>query len=100
MNDIKPTIFLEIWRSPVWRICWAIRSFNTVRQFNQWYEYTEHFYGRTATIHCGTSDFDMSREELLEVAIKHVQGNCVTFHYDLKNLTVTTKQGNGSTPDY
>lgn len=100
MNDIKPTIFLEVWRSPVWRICWAVRSFTTVKQFNEWYDYHEHFYGKTATVHTGTNDFEITREELLEVATKHVKGDCITINYDLKSLRVTTHSGIPTTPDY
>lgn len=100
MSDIKPTIFLEVWHSPVWRICWAIRSFTTVSQFNSWYDYHEHFYGKTATVHCGTSDYEITREELLEVAIKHVKNECITFQFDLVNCKVTQFEGRPSTPDY
>jgi len=100
MNDIKPTVFLEVWRSPVWRVCWAVRSFLTVRSFNDWYDYNEHFYGKTATVHTGTNDFDITREELLEVAIKHMKGECVTFQFDLVNCTVTQFDGIPKTPDY
>ena len=100
MNNIKPTIFLEVWYSPKWGICWAQRWFLTVSQFNQSYDYTQHFYGKTATVHTGTSDFDISREELLKVAVDHVLGKCITYQFDLKNCVVTQIQGLPSTPDY
>jgi len=100
VNDIKPTTFLEVWRSPIWGLAWAVRSFTTVKQFNDWYEYHEHFYGKTATVHAGTQDYDISREELLSVAINHVQGHCVTYQFDLKNCIVTKIDGRPSTPEH
>ena len=100
MNDIKPTIFLECWHSPAWGICCTQRSFVTVRDFNQEYDYNEHFYGKTATVHAGTNDYEITREELLKMAIDFVLGNVVTLQFDLKALTVTKINGRNSTPDY
>lgn len=100
MNDIKPTYFLECWYSPAWGICCAQRSFTTVRAFNQWYDYHEHFYGKTATVHCGTDDFDISREDLLKMAVSYVKNEVVTIQFDLHNCKVTQITGRPSTPDY
>lgn len=100
MQDIKPTYFLEVWQSPTWGICCALRSFTTVRAFNEWYDYTEHFYGKTATVHVGTEDFEITREELLNLAVHYVLNQVVTIQFDLKNCVVTQIDGRPSTPDY
>lgn len=100
MKDIKPTIFLEVWRSPAWGICCAQRSFLTVISFNEWYDYHEHFYGQTATVHTGTDDYDITREELLMMATKFVKNEVVTMQFDLVNCKVTKLDGRPSTPDY
>jgi hypothetical protein len=100
VNDIKPTIFLEVWRSPIWGIAWAVRSFTTVRQFNEEYDYHFHFYGKTATVHTGTDDYDISKDELFHAAVSHMKGDCVTYQFDLKNCIVTQIDGRPPTPDY
>lgn len=99
-NNIKPVYFLECWRSPVWGICCAYRSFGTVHSFNQWFDYHEHFYGKTATVHCGTDDYDITYEELMTMATKFVNNEVVTLQFDLKNCKVTQLTGRISTPDY
>src|SRR6185369_778788 len=100
MNDIKPKYFLEVWRSSAWGLCWAMRKFGTIRAFNRWYDYHEHFFGISATVHAGTNDPDITREELLKVATNHVTNNCITMQFDLKSCTVTKIVGRPSTPDY
>ena len=100
MSDIKPTIFLECWRSPAWGICCAQRAFMTVRKFNRWYDYHEHFYGKLATVHTGTNDYEITREELLNMATKFVIGDVVTLQFDLNAGKVTQINGRPSTPDY
>lgn len=100
MNDIKPTYFLEVWRSPKWGICCAQRSFTTVHSFNKQYEYHEHFYGRTAIVHAGTMDYDISRKELMSMSTKFVNNDVITLQIDLKSLTLKKIEGRPSTPDY
>lgn len=99
-QNIKTSIFLECWRSPIWGVVCSRRSFVTVRAFNYEYDYHEHFYGKTATVHIGTEDYDISREELLSMATKFVKGEVVTMQYDLVACTVTRIEGHPSTPDY
>ena len=99
-TNIKPLYFLEVWRSPAWGTCWAMRSFGTVRAFNQWYDYHEHYYGKTATVHVGTNDFEFTREEFLKVATDHVLQNCRTLTIDLNTCTYKWSEGRASTPDY
>jgi hypothetical protein len=72
----------------------------TVRSFNEWYDYHEHFYGKTATVHAGTDDFDVTREELLTLATKFVKNEVFTMQFDLNNYTVKRIEGRPSTPDY
>lgn len=99
-QDIKPTYFLEVWLSPSWGICWAMRSFGTVHAFNSQYNHHEHFYGRLATVHTGSDDSEITREQLMKVATDHVLGHCKTLMLDLNTCTFKFADGHPSTPDY
>ena len=100
MQNIKPVYFLEVWNSPKWGLCWAMRSFGTVRAFNHHFAYHEHFYGQRATVHTGTDDFDITREQLMKCAVDHVMNNCKTLMLDLNTCTYRFIEGHPSTPDY
>jgi hypothetical protein len=99
MSENKPVIYLECWQAKT-GIHWSERSFQFPTQFKQFYDYTHMFNGEAAIVYVGTSDYEITRDEMLDVAEKHVTGDCVTMYFDLSSLSVKVLDGIPPTPTY
>ena len=94
----KQTIFLEVWRGLKGYV-WSERKFTTMLHFKEEYDYHYVFFGKTATVIIGTEDYEITREEALNIATDHVKGNVVVVNIDLSICGgLPEKQRTHSTP--
>jgi hypothetical protein len=90
---LKPTYLLEVWMMRGGEVTFSPITDRTIGECRDWFEYHKMFNGKTATVFCFFSDYDLRDEQLLEAATRFMKGNYKLISWDLNTSERTISDG-------
>lgn len=90
--DLKPTIFLVMWHGK-YEVCFNTSNLFPLHKMKAAGYTVYSFYGETATVHVGTMENDLYRDDALKTANDYMKGNYEQFSVDLDRCVVMSKRG-------